>query len=134
MKTSPYQDVPVKTWWVPLWRGLVVDPQAKHRRAMGPAVWLFLHLALHAKRSTGQVRRRLDTLTKELGANPRTVRAWMRRLAQGGYIRQETKGAAHVIHIAKWRMPSQQEPAGAGADSCRPRGKILPGWSRQEAR
>src|ERR1043165_7145672 len=74
------------TWWAPLWRGLVVPQGYKHYKAMGSALWLFSYLLLHADRKTGRLIRMLDTISKEMGINQRTIRYWLGRLRKHGYI------------------------------------------------
>ena len=65
-----------KTWWGPVWRGLVVDPQARHRQKMRGALWLYLYLLIHADRTTGKLTRRYYTIAEDMGVPPRTVRQW----------------------------------------------------------
>ena len=40
-----------KQWWAPVWKGLVMDSEAKHYRAMKNAVWLYVYCLLGANRS-----------------------------------------------------------------------------------
>lgn len=94
---------PVKTWWAPVWRGLVVDPAGKHVRFLGKSLALLVYLILHADRQTGVVRQRQATIARGMGFRPRTIRGWMRRLREGGYVALTGTGRATVMRIAKWR-------------------------------
>jgi len=94
---------PIKNWWRPLWRGLIVDPEAKHYKRLGPAIWLYLYCILHADTS-GLLRRRYDTLAADTGVKKETLRKWLQRLKARHYITVETTGNTLVIHIVKWKM------------------------------
>jgi hypothetical protein len=39
-----------KQWWASVWKGLVMDAQAKHYRKMKHAVWLYLYLLVSGSR------------------------------------------------------------------------------------
>ena len=90
-------------WWTPLWRGLVVDPTAKHFRAMGSAVWLYLYFLVFANRSTGSLFRRNATITKDMGMSSRTISRWLNILKTGGYIEVRQTGRSLQISITKWK-------------------------------
>lgn len=94
-----------KSWWAPIWRGLVVDPKAKHYRNMRSALWLFIYLVVHANRKTGQLSRRYETIVRETGINKRTIRHWLSVLQKSGYIEVERPGRAVAAHIRlqKWK-------------------------------
>ena len=53
MEDQPKQ----KQWWAPVWKGLVMDMEAKHYRKMKNAVWLYLYLLLNANRRTALLMR-----------------------------------------------------------------------------
>lgn len=90
-------------WWTPLWRGLAVDPTAKHYKAMGSAVWLYLYLLVFANRLTGNLFRRISTIAKDTGMSSRTVSRWMHTLKNGGYIKARQTGRSLQISITKWK-------------------------------
>src|SRR5207253_4179194 len=94
-----------KSWWAPLWRGLVTDSTAKHYRSMKSAVWLFLYFVMHADRKTGKLIRRYDTMVKETGFAKRTTRHWLSLLKQHGYVEVESSGSslAVAIRVLKWK-------------------------------
>ncbi len=96
-------DTSRKDWWAPIWRGLVVDPEGKHVRRLKSAIALFLYLVLHAKRGTGFVARKQATIASDMGISLWTVRTWMRRLRDTGYITSQRTGRATVIRILRWR-------------------------------
>lgn len=91
------------TWWAPLWRGLVVPQGIKHYKAMGSAIWLFSYLLLHADRKTGRLIRKLETISKEMGINQRTIRYWLGRLRKHGYITTKHTGRSLEVQIQKWK-------------------------------
>ena len=76
---------------------------AKHYKVMGSAIWLFSYLLLHADRKTGRLIRKLDTISKERGINKRTIRYWMSKLRQHGYITTNHTGRSLEIFIQKWK-------------------------------
>ena len=91
-------------WWTPLWRGLVIDETAKHYRAMGGnSVWLYLYLLVFANRQTGALFRRISTIAKDMGLNPRTISRWMHTLKTNGYIETCQTGRSLQISITKWK-------------------------------
>jgi hypothetical protein len=90
-------------WWGPVWRGLFVDPEGKHYRAMGRSVWLFGYLIVHADRRTGTLYRTVATIAGDMKLSKRTIQAWLAQLRQKGYIRTKTTGRAMAIWIEKWR-------------------------------
>lgn len=90
-------------WWTPLWRGLAVDPAAKHFRAMGSAVWLFLYFLVFANRTTGKLFRRTETIAKDIGQSSRTISRWLNILKTGGYIEVRQTGRSLQISITKWK-------------------------------
>jgi DNA-binding MarR family transcriptional regulator len=90
-------------WWTPLWRGLVVEPSAKHFKGMGIAVWLYLYLLIYANRSTGALFRRNLTIAKDMGVSSRTISRWLHILKSGGYIEVRRTGRSLQILITKWK-------------------------------
>ena len=53
-----------------MWKGLVVDAEAKHYRKMKNAVWLYLYLLLNANRGTGVLMRKTKTISADMGVTP----------------------------------------------------------------
>ncbi|MCD9187019.1 MAG: helix-turn-helix domain-containing protein [Pyrinomonadaceae bacterium] len=90
-------------WWTPLWRGLTVDPTAKHFRAMGSSVWLYLYLLTFANRTTGNLFRRISTVAGDMGMSSRTISRWLKSLKAGGYIEVRHTGRSLQIAITKWK-------------------------------
>lgn len=97
------QQQQIKSWWVPVWRGLAVDSEARHYRQMKNAVWLFIYLMLHADRSSGNLYRKQRTIAQDMGVGIHLVREWLKRLHEHGYITIKQTGHAQVIHIRKWK-------------------------------
>lgn len=101
-----------KRWWRAVWRGLVVDAEAKHCRAMGSALWLFIYLIIHANPKSGTVNRKYQTIAGEMGISPRTIRSWLTKLAQQSYVSVTQTGRSQIIHINRWKNASAyQSPA-----------------------
>jgi hypothetical protein len=90
-------------WWAPVWRGLFVDPEGKHYRLMGRALWLYGYLIVHADRRTGTLYRTVSTVARDMQVSRRTIQAWLSVLRQHNYIKTKTTGRALVIEIEKWR-------------------------------
>ncbi len=93
-----------KSWWTPLWRGLVADNERTHWLKMGTAIWLFLYLLFYTDRRTGKVRRKIMTISEDTGLPVRTIKHYLARLRQGGYITTQFTGRAQIIEIQKWKL------------------------------
>lgn len=92
-----------RRWWGPVWRGLPVEPTAKHYRGMGKAVWLYLYLIIHANRKTGVLFRLTQVIAVDMGLSVRTIRYWLARLSKAGYVQAEGNGRGLTISILKWK-------------------------------
>ena len=90
-------------WWAPIWRGLAVEASAKHYQAMGKAVWLYIYLIVHANRRTGTLFRLLPSIAQDMGIPVRTIRAWLSKLRQQGYITTKSNGRGLEITVLKWK-------------------------------
>jgi hypothetical protein len=93
----------LRRWWGPVWRGLTVEPTAKHYRAMGKAVWLYLYLIVHANRETGVLFRLVPVIATDMGLSVRTVCYWLSKLRNGGYVKTEYNGRGLTIAVLKWK-------------------------------
>ncbi len=108
-KTFPKDDrhrkkfVSKSKWWAPLWNGLLVEPTAKHYKAMGSAIWLFLYFLTYANRTTGKLFRRRSTIADDLGLSLRTVNRWLSVLKKKGYVETRQSERSIVISITKWK-------------------------------
>jgi hypothetical protein len=94
---------PKANWWTPLWRGLLVEPSAKHYKAMRSAIWLYLYLLVFANRSTGKLFRKIATIANDTGLSSRTISRWLKNLKSGGYIEIYQTGRSLQISITKWK-------------------------------
>lgn len=90
-------------WWGPIWRGLFVDAEGKHYRAMGRALWLYGYLIVHADRKNGTLYRTVATIARDMQVSKRTIQLWLATLRRHGYITAKTTGRALEIRIEKWR-------------------------------
>lgn len=97
--------VPGKTpnWWSPVWRGLVADPNSKHRQAMGPAIWTYLYLLMYSNRKNGVVRRTQLSMHQDTGYSLRAIQAHLNRLRKSGYISIQRTGRYVTISILRWK-------------------------------
>jgi len=95
--------LPKRSWWAPVWRGLVVEASGKHYRAMHTAIWLYLYLLVHADRKTGKLFRRINTIAQDMGVGQATVRRWLAALAKHGYVTRSRTGRALDITIERWK-------------------------------
>lgn len=96
------------SWWGQLHRGLVVDADAKHYRRMRASLWLFAYFVIHANRQDGSLRRKYETIARDMGLSVGTVRRWMSVLRRHGYVSVEHTGRSQVIHIRLWRATGRQ--------------------------
>jgi len=93
-----------KSWWGPVWRGLVVDKNGKHIQQMGKSLWLFIYLIIHADREEGFLDRCYETIMTDMGIkNKSTVRNWMDRLKKYKYIQTTRRPYSLYIEICNWR-------------------------------
>jgi hypothetical protein len=98
-KRSPKHE----SWWGAVWRGLVVDPEAKHYHAVRSSLWLFLYLIIHANRKTGVLFRKQATIAFDMGVNVRTVRHWLSLLRKSGYVTVKNSGRFLTLAIHNWK-------------------------------
>lgn len=92
-----------KQWWAPVWKGLVVDADAKHYRLMKNAVWLYLYLLVNANRRTGILMRRIETVSNDMGVTRDAVLRWFKVLRQGSYIETINTGRSLTIQVTRWK-------------------------------
>jgi len=92
-----------KQWWAPVWKGLVMDAEAKHYRAMKNAVWLYLYLLLNANRKTGILMRKIETVSTGMGITRDTAHRWLNVLRKGGYIQTVNTGRSLTIQMTRWK-------------------------------
>lgn len=92
-----------KTWWSPLWRGLIADPNATHYKRLRSSIYLLLFCILHADRRTGTIYRKLPTIVLEMGISVYTIRKWLATLRKYGYVTTKSTGRATHITIQKWK-------------------------------
>lgn len=91
------------SWWSPVWRGLVADPESRHRKAMGPAIWTYLYLLMYATRKDGVVRRTQGSMHQDTGYSLRALQAHLIRLRKSGYISIQRTGRFVTIFILRWK-------------------------------
>lgn len=86
---------PKNPWLIRVRSGLVDDP--KHRKRIGDAVWLYLHLLGQVDLETATVVRKFQTLADALDLSFRTIQRHINRLEGEGYI--TTTRRAHSVEI-----------------------------------
>ena len=92
-----------KQWWAPVWKGLVMDSEAKHYRTMKNALWLYLYLLLTANRKTGILMRKIETASNDMGVSRDTVLRWLKVLRKGGYVETVNTGRSLTIQLTRWK-------------------------------
>lgn len=100
--------------WVPIRRGLIVDPAGKHIGRLGQAVWLLEYCFLFADWQTGVLVRKQARIVEDMGMPPRTVRDWMRRLVRKEYVSVRRSGRASRITVLRWRPLRRRSAALSG--------------------
>lgn len=91
-------------WWTPVWKGLVIDTESKHRKAMGAALWLYLYLLTYTNRKSGIACRSLPIISRETGYPVRTIQRHLKRLAERGYVTVLDSTHTPKIRIEKWKL------------------------------
>lgn len=86
-------------------RGLVVDSEARHYRAMRQSVWLYLYLLLAVNPTTGTRLLSPALVAQQMGLNEDTIRSWLGRLRKAGYLRVERQGDYLRVEMKRWRVP-----------------------------
>jgi hypothetical protein len=92
-----------KQWWAPVWKGLVMDADAKHYLKMKNAVWLYLYLLVNANRATGVLMRKTRTITADMGVSRDMILRWLSLLRKEGYIATQNTGRSLTIQINNWK-------------------------------
>jgi hypothetical protein len=92
-----------KSWWAGIRNGLVTDPHAKHIKAMGPSLSLYLYLHIFANRDKGRLFRKYQTISEHMGIPVSTLKKWMKRLKFRGYVELTSLGDGLSIQITKFR-------------------------------
>ena len=92
------------SWWFPLWKGLIVDENAKHRIRMGTSIWLYLYLLFSVNRKTGITYKKQKDMAIELGFSIRTIQKHLLRLSSNNYIIIEKQSKPQKIQITKWKL------------------------------
>ena len=93
-----------KGWWTPVWKGLAVDIDGKHRKAMGASLWTYLYLLTFVNRKTGVVSRSQEVIAQEMGLPLRTVQRHLKQLSSKKYITLQKPQSYSQIHIEKWKL------------------------------
>ena len=105
--------------WISVKIGMI-DP--KHQRAIGPAIWLFLHILDNADWETGTVKGYTDKQAHdELGIPKDTIIKHRRKLQAGGYISCKKNDYDQTITIHNWTDPRKYSgkvlnPPNVGSD------------------
>lgn len=92
-----------KTWWAPVWNGLVMDQEARHCRRMKNALWLYLYLLVNANRVTGMLMRKTGTISRDMGIPRDMALRWLNVLRKEGYIATSSNGRSLTIQISNFR-------------------------------
>lgn len=120
---SPIQPTGLAT--ILLRRGLVVDAEARHYRAMRQAIWLYLYLLLAVNPMTGTRLLSPAQVAVQMGLNEDTIRSWLGRLRKAGYLKVERQGDYLRVEMKRWHTPAVPEPievAAPAKEPIKPRG------------
>lgn len=98
-----------KQWWVPVWTGLVMDEKGTHYNRIKSAIWLYLYFLLSADRKTGLLKRKIKTISQDMGIRSSVIRVWLRILKREGYIGSQSTGRCLIIRIKKWKLLERQD-------------------------
>lgn len=98
------------SWWTPVWRGLIADPEGKHRKRMSSAIWIYLYLLLYMNRTTGLVFRTQKIIASDTGFSLRAVQRHVSRLRRFDYIATEKHGSGLKIKIINWKSFKKINP------------------------
>jgi DNA-binding transcriptional ArsR family regulator len=93
-----------KTWWRPLWAGLVRDFTGKHSKKLKVSVWLLLYLLLSADYGTGVFSGSYSEISRSMGRSKSTVRKWLKTLERYGYVTAVRQSKKLLIRIQKWKV------------------------------
>jgi hypothetical protein len=96
-----------RQWWAPIWKGLVMDQDAKHCRQIKAALWLYLYLLLNANRGTGVLARKIETISRDMGVPRGTIVRWLDVLRTQGYVETTNTGRSLTIQVARWKPIGQ---------------------------
>lgn len=92
-----------KSWWRPVWSGLVIDPEGKHSKQMGQSIWLFLFLLLEADYKEGTLVKSIKEISREMGRPAGTIKKWLKILKEHGYIQTQRADHSQFIHIRTYK-------------------------------
>jgi DNA-binding transcriptional ArsR family regulator len=104
------QKIPKNSWWFPVWKGLIIDSNAKHRINMATSIWLYLYLLLSVNRKNGITSKKQKDMAKDLGYSVRTIQKHLFRLKSNGYITIEEQVKMPKIQITKWKLFNYSKP------------------------
>lgn len=93
-----------KSWWIPVWKGLVFDSRSKHRIGMGTSIWVYLYLLFSVNRKTGIVSKKQKDTAEDTGLTVRAVQKHLSRLEKNGYILVDRSSKPAKIRITKWKL------------------------------
>ena len=87
-----------------MWKGLAVDIDGKHRKAMGASLWTYLYLLTFVNRKNGIVSRSQETIANETGLPLRTIQRHLKQLSTKKYITLQKPQTYSQIHLEKWKL------------------------------
>ena len=95
--------------WFPQFTGLIRDPEGKHHKTMGVAIWLYNFFCADANRKTGEWVGQLNNITERTGIQLWTIKRYMQILKKGGYITAKRKDNGIEVKISKYKTLVLQE-------------------------
>lgn len=96
-----------KSWWIPVWKGLVSN--GKHRKNMGNSIWLYLYLLFSVNRKKGTITKKQKVMAEEMNLSLRTIQNYLLRLKRNNYIVIDNQSKPAVIRITKYKLFYQKD-------------------------
>ena len=94
------------------WKDLITGAGAFHLKKMGNSIWLFLYLVFEADPGTNLLRKNYADISREMSVKKRTIRYWLKRLKDHGYISTLRGKTGLLIKVNGNFLPDGRENSG----------------------
>ena len=95
--------------WYPQFTGLIKDPEGKHHKKMGMAIWLYNFFCADADRKTGEWTGHLTGISERTGIPLWTIKRYMQVLKKEDYISANRSRNSLVVKIKKYKTLVMQD-------------------------
>ena len=89
--------------WYPQFIGLIKDPEGKHHKKLGMAIWLYNFFCADADRKTGEWKGCLSNISEQTGIPLWTIKRYMQILKKGDYVDAKRKENGIVVRVKKYK-------------------------------